>query len=178
MPRIKIVEEEDAEGKVKAVYDQLKSMLGRVPGVIKALSPWPEILELYATRIATIVFSETLLTRAVKEMIASLVSKLNGCDYCLTYHQNFMVEAGLSSPDAEAVVADYKTAPITDAEKKLLAYAEKVTLHAYKTTDADVEGLKEYGWSEGQILEATLVVGLFCDINRWVDALGFRYEDD
>jgi len=76
------------------------------------------------------------------------------------------------------VVADYKTAPITDAEKKLLAYAEKVTLHAYKTTDADVEGLKECGWSEGQILEATLVVGLFCDINRWVDALGFRYEDD
>lgn len=178
MPRIKIIEEEEAEGKVKAVYDQLKSMLGMVPGVMKALSPWPEVLDLYATRVGMIMFSETSLTRAVKEMIASLVSKLNECDYCLTYHKSFMVDAGLSSPDAEAVVADYQTAPITEAEKKLLAYAEKVTRHAYKTTDADVEGLKECGWSEKQILEATLVVGLFCDINRWVDALGFRYEDD
>lgn len=178
MPRIKVVEEENAEGKVKVVYEQLKSMLGRVPGVMKALSPWPDVMELYATRVGTIMFSETLLTRAVKEMIAASVSKINSCDYCLTYHKSFMVDAGLTSSDAEAVVADYQTAPISDAEKKLLAYVEKVTRHAYKTTDADVEGLKECGWSEGQILEATLVVGLFCDINRWVDALGFRYEDD
>ena len=88
------------------------------------------------------------------------------------------MDTGISSPEAEAIVADYHTAAITDAEKNLLAYVEKVTRHAYKTTDADVTGLKECGWSEGQILEATLVVGLFSDINRWVDALGFRVEDD
>ena len=178
MSRIQVVEEENAEGKVKAVYDQLRSGFGKVPGVMKALSPWPDVLELYNTRVGMIMFSETQLTRAVKEMIASLVSKINECDYCLTYHKSFMVDAGLSSPEAEAVVADYQTAPITDAEKKLLAYVEKVTRHAYKTTDADIEGLKECGWSEVQILEATLVVGLFSDINRWVDALGFRVEDD
>ena len=178
MPRIKVVEEENAEGKVKVIYDQLKSKLGLVPGVFKALSPWPEILEMYVTRVGLMIFSETLLTRAVKEMIASLVSKINECNYCLTYHKSSLVEAGLSSPEAEAIVADYKTAPITDAEKKLLAYVEKVTRHAYKTTDADVEGLKECGWSDEQILEATLVVGLFSDINRWVDALGCRLEDD
>jgi uncharacterized peroxidase-related enzyme len=178
MPRIQVVDEENADGKVKAVYDQLKSMVGKVPGVMKALSPWPDVLELYATRVGMIMFSETLLARSVKEMIAALVSKINSCDYCLTYHKSFMVDAGLSSLDAEAVVADYQTSSITDAEKKLLAYVEKVTCHAYKTTDADVEGLKESGWSEEQILEATLVVGLFSDINRWVDALGFRYEDD
>jgi len=178
MARIKVVEAENAEGKVKAVYDQLQSVFGKVPGVMKALSPWPDVLELYATRVGMIVFSETLLPRSVKEMIAALVSKINSCDYCLTYHTGFMVTAGMSSPDAEAVVADYQTAPITPAEKKLLAYVEKVTRHAYKTTDDDVEGLKKCGWSEAQILEATLVVGLFSDINRWVDALGFRYEDD
>ena len=178
MSRIQVVEEENAEGKVKAVYDQLRSVFGKVPGVMKALSPWPDVLELYATRIGMIVFSKTLLTRAVKEMIASLVSKINECDYCLTYHKSFLVDAGISSPEAEAIVANYKTAPIPDSEKTLLAYVEKVTLHAYKTTDADIAGLKESGWSEGQILEATLVVGLFSDINRWVDALGFRVEDD
>jgi len=176
--RIKIVEEQNAEGRVKAVYDQLRSGMGKVPGVMKALSPWPEVLEMYANRVTVIMFSDTLLTRSVKEMIAALVSKINSCDYCLTYHKSYLVTAGISSVDAEAIVGDYSTAPITDAEKKLLTYVEKVTLHAYKTIDGDVEGLKECGWSDNQILEATLVVGLFCDINRWVDALGFRYEDD
>lgn len=177
MPRIKVVEEENAEGKVKAVYDQLKTMVGFVPGVMKALSPWPEVLELYAARARMVVFSETELPRSAKEMIASLVSKINDCDYCLSSHKNFMIEVGFSSSKAEAVIADYQTAPITDGEKKLLAYAEKVARHSHKTTDADVEGLKESGWSERQILEATLVVGLFSDVNRWVNALGFRYEN-
>ena len=54
-----------------------------------------------------------------------------------------MVDAALTSPDAEAIVADYQTAAISDAEKKLLAYVEIMTRHAYKTTDTDVDGLKE-----------------------------------
>ena len=108
-------------GKFRAVYDELRSVFGKVPGVMKALSPWPDVLELYVKRIRLIMLSETLLTRAVKEMIAALVSRINECDYCLTYHKSFMVDAGLTSRNAEAIVADYQTAAIPDADKKLLA---------------------------------------------------------
>jgi alkylhydroperoxidase family enzyme len=83
-----------------------------------------------------------------------LVSKINKCDYCLTYYQSFMGDVGLTSPDA--IAADYQTAAIRDADKKVLAYVEKVTRHAYKTTDTDVDGLKGCGWSEGQVLEEQL----------------------
>jgi hypothetical protein len=72
----------------------------------------------------------------------------------LTYYQSFMVDVGLTSPDA--IAADYQTAAIRDADKKVLAYVEKVTRHAYKTTDTDVDGLKGCGWSEGQVLEEQL----------------------
>ena len=43
-----------------------------------------------------------------------------------------------------------------DADKKVLAYVEKVTRHSYKTTDTDVDGLKGCGWLEGQVLEDQL----------------------
>jgi hypothetical protein len=39
MPRIQVIDEENAKGKVKAVYDELRSVFGKVPGVMKALSP-------------------------------------------------------------------------------------------------------------------------------------------
>lgn len=174
MSRLKWVEEEDAEGMVKEVYDQVNLIFGKVPDVLKVLSPWPEILELYAQRIRVIIFNETQLSRAVKEMIAALVSRLNKCDYCLTSHKSFLVDTGISSADAEAIVSDYNTAPITDPIKNLLIYVEKVTRNAYKVTDGDVQQLKKCGWSERQILEATLIVGLFSDVNRWVDALGIQ----
>ena len=96
MPRIQVIEEENAKRKVKAVYDELRSVFGKVPGVMKVLSPWPDMLELYTKAIGLIMLSGTLLISAVKEIIAKLVSKINKCDYCLTYYKNFMVDVGLT----------------------------------------------------------------------------------
>jgi alkylhydroperoxidase family enzyme len=110
--------EEKAKGKVNAVYDEQRSVFGKVPGVMKALSPWPDMLELFTKAIGLIMLSKTLLIRAVKEMIAELVSRINECDYCLTYYKSFMVDVGLASPDA--IAADYQTAAILDADKKIL----------------------------------------------------------
>ena len=112
MPRIQVIEE-NAKGKVNAVCDELRSVFGKVPGVMKALSPWPDMLELFTKAIGLIILSERLLIRAVKEMIAELVSRINECDYCLTSYNSFMVDVGLASPNA-----------ILDADKKVLAYVE------------------------------------------------------
>ena len=67
-----------------------------------------------------------------------------------------MVDADLISPDAKVITLDYQTAAILDADKKVLTYVDKVTRHAYKTTDNDVDGLKGCGWSEGPVLEEQL----------------------
>jgi alkylhydroperoxidase family enzyme len=144
MPRIHVIEE-NAKGKINAVCDELRSVFGKVPGVMKALSPWPDMLELFTKAIGLIMLSERLLIRAVKEMIAELVSRINECDYCLIYYKSFMVDVGLASPKA-----------ILGADKKILAYLEKVTRHAYKITDTNLDGLKGCGWPEEKILEERL----------------------
>ncbi len=174
--RIQPVQEEEAQGTVKAVYDALKSGFGIVPNVFKVLSPWPEALAGYASLIDTLMVQDSTLTRAQKEMIAAVVSKINHCDYCVGHHHNGMKAHGLAPQTADEVVADTASASIRDAEKKLLAFAGKTTRHAHKVTDADVDGLKEAGWTEQQILEATLVASLFCNVNRFADALGVQPE--
>lgn len=176
MFRIKTVSEEEADGTVKDVYQGMKDSLGIVPNVFQVLSLWPEMLASYTAMFDKIMFSNTRLTRAVKEMIASTVSKINSCDYCLGHHKYFMTQYGISSSTSEQIVNDPQTAEITDAEKRLLAYVEKMTRHAYKVTDADVEVLKEVGWTDAQILEATLVSALFNSVNRFADALGVEPE--
>lgn len=176
MFRIDSIPEAAAQGSVKEVYDEMKNSLGMVPNVFKALSLFPEGLKLYVAMFKGTMFADTKLTRAVKEMIASTVSRINQCDYCLGHHKNFMTQYGISPAVSEQVVNDPQSAEISDAEKRLLAYVEKVTRHAYKVTDADVEGLKEIGWTHEQILEATLVASLFNSINRFADALGVQPE--
>ena len=176
MFRIDSITEADAQGRVKEVYDELKDSLGMVPNVFKVLSIWPRGLELYVEMIKGTMFADTRLTRAVKEMIAATVSKINQCNYCLNHHTNFMTLYGISPAVSEQIVSDPQSADISEAEKRLLAYVEKVTRHACKVADTDVDGLKEIGWSHEEILEATLVASLFNAINRFVDALGVLPE--
>jgi alkylhydroperoxidase family enzyme len=77
----------------------------------------------------------------------------------------------------EAVVlalsrGDLAAAPITEAERALLRLVEVVTRHAYRTTDADVESLRQCGWSDSQVAEAVYVTALFAFFNRVADAFG------
>lgn len=176
MFRIDSIPEAKAEGCVKKIYAELNDSMGIVPNVFKVLSLWPEGLELYVEMVKGTMLADTRLTRAVKEMIASTVSRINQCNYCLGHHKNFMNQFGVSPDVVEQIVADPQSADISEAEKRLLAYVENVTRHAYKVTDADVEGLKEIGWSHEEILEATLVTSLFNAINRFADALGVQPE--
>jgi alkylhydroperoxidase family enzyme len=63
-------------------------------------------------------------------------------------------------------------APVTDSERALLRLVEAVTRHAYRTTDADVEALRQCGWTDPQIAEAVYVTALFAFFNRVADAFG------
>ena len=56
--------------------------------------------------------------------------------------------------------------PERDAPEQMAAYLEKVRLHAYKVTDADVEKLKAAGFSENEIFEHTVSAAVAAGIER------------
>lgn len=60
--------------------------------------------------------------------------------------------------------------PIGDAERLLLDYVKTLTLHAYRITDAQVDGLRGAGWTDEQIAEATYDAALFNLFVRLADA--------
>lgn len=64
-----------------------------------------------------------------------------------------------------------------EATRRFLRLAEKITRHAYKVTDEDLEGLREAGWSDEEILEAVHVTAAFNMIDRMADTLGLTAED-
>lgn len=69
---------------------------------------------------------------------------------------------------------DVESAPLTEAERTLMRFVELVTRHAYRTTDADVERLRQAGWTDPQIAEAVYVTSLFAFFNRVADAFGLK----
>jgi alkylhydroperoxidase family enzyme len=79
--------------------------------------------------------------------------------------------------DAEkvaAVLKDYRTAPIADAEKELFKFLEKVNRQSTAIGPADIAEVKAAGWTEEALYDAISVCALFNFYNRWIDATGVQ----
>lgn len=63
-------------------------------------------------------------------------------------------------------------AELSAAERALLDYVAKVTEAAYRTTEEDVQNLRDHGWTEPQISEAVYITAMFAFFNRVADAFG------
>jgi alkylhydroperoxidase family enzyme len=72
----------------------------------------------------------------------------------------------------QAVLDDYRTAPIDDREKALFAFIEKMNAQSNLIRRDDIERLKAAGWSEEAIYDAITVCALFRFYNAWIDATG------
>ena len=74
--------------------------------------------------------------------------------------------------EVEAIVRDYRHAGLSAADVAMLSFAEKITLHAYEVTQADVDELRSHGFADAEILDIVLVAAARNFYSRVVDALG------
>jgi alkylhydroperoxidase family enzyme len=81
-----------------------------------------------------------------------------------------------ADPSLHAAIAraDLDAAPLDAPERALLDFVRKVTQHAHRTTDEDVEGLRALGWTDPQVAECVYITALFAFFNRVADAFGLE----
>ena len=72
----------------------------------------------------------------------------------------------------DAVLEDYRTAPIDDRDKALFAFIEKMNAQSNAVRRADIDRLTAAGWSQEAIYDAITVCALFKFYNAWIDATG------
>jgi len=72
----------------------------------------------------------------------------------------------------QQVLEDIDSSSLTDAEKLLMHFLDKVNHDSPRITAADMEPLHAAGWTDEQIYYAITVCALFNFYNRWIDATG------
>jgi len=75
------------------------------------------------------------------------------------------------------LLQDWRSADLTDRERALLVYADKLTRTPAAMVERDLDPLREVGLSDEAILQTNLVVAYFAYANRIADGLGVQlYE--
>ena len=97
-----LLNEEDASGKAKAVYNEIKETFGMVPNFFLAQGAVdPEWLELNWNRQKMIMLSDGALDRKTKEILAMAVSLSANCEYCSLAHETTAMMAGATQEEID-----------------------------------------------------------------------------
>jgi uncharacterized peroxidase-related enzyme len=173
--KIRIIEEDEAQGETAVAYQYFRDQTGRgdVPGILKCFGSNPEFLRRMIDMSSSLLFCDGHLLRRQKKLIATWISQLNACPYCVDSHAFFLQVHGAPRATAHSIAAgSLDSADISPAERELLVYLEKVNIASYKTTRDDVLALIHAGWSEEQIAEAVHVAAMMALCNTVANTFG------
>lgn len=81
-------------------------------------------------------------------------------------------------PLVAGVIADLESSALSEKDKSLFRFLDKVNHDSPRITDEDMEPLHAAGWTDEEIYYAITVCALFNFYNRWIDATGVHALSD
>jgi alkylhydroperoxidase family enzyme len=78
---IRLVDVAAATGRLKRAYDAAIARAGRVWNIVRTMSPNPPVLDASMGVYLAVMDGESPLTRVQRELLAVVVSRVNGCFY-------------------------------------------------------------------------------------------------
>lgn len=153
MALINLVEKDTQDPQVAAMFRQIEKAFGDVGDNFRLAAVSPSILKEILGRGAYLAL-ESGLPQIVFPVIRYAVSYRENGKFCIKFNGELLKNAGYTDEDL-AVIADKGVSPhLSDGENALILKALKVVYQPEEFSGVDVGELKDFGFSERQILDA------------------------
>jgi len=152
----------------------LEQRVGFVPTSMRVMAHRPPILEGFGA-FAGAILGPGEVDRALKQLVALMVSRATGCMYCQAHTGHAAHGAGVDEDKLQALW-DFETDDrFTDAERAALRFARDSAVIPVAVGDAHFAALRQH-FSDPQIVEIVSVASLFGFLNRFNDTLANELE--
>ncbi len=170
MSKIKVIEYDEATGRLKEIYDEIIKKRGKLAEVHKIQSLRPESIVKHMDLYLEILFSKSELSRAEREMMAVVTSVANNCLYCQIHHSEALLHYWKDEDKIKQLINNFQNANLNARELALCNFSYTLTKQPNHQDIFNI--LKSADFSDAAILDATLVVAYFNFVNRIVLTLG------
>ena len=165
--------EEDLPADLQGLFRAARERIGFVPNVFRTYAFRPERLSAWFSHFRLLHEPTPGLSAAEREMIAVVVSMANGCLYCLVAHGAALREAWGDPVMADRITLDWRRAAgLTERQRAICAFAERLTLRPVEATEEDLEGLRAHGLSDEDAWDVVEVAAMYNFTNRLAQAGG------
>jgi uncharacterized peroxidase-related enzyme len=157
------------------VFLQVVRLAGRrePADIIKTLTYRPEFFGLeWSALTQEVMRGDSPWTIGERELFAALTSSLNQCVFWTRAH-GAVASRKLGDHTVDAVLRDWRTAPVGDALRAALGFVERLSLVPDDVGAADIDALRAAGLSDDAIEDAAFVCVLFTTYVRLADTFEF-----
>jgi uncharacterized peroxidase-related enzyme len=169
MTFIETVPEVDSTGEVREMYDTDREVFGDLPNLTQAFSLRPDVYRAWRTLNATIKGNMDL--RRYELATIAAARRLRS-SYCTLAHGSILMAKFFDADEVRALVTDHRAAGLDPVDVALMDLADKVADDATAVTQADVDGLRDLGLTDAEILDVVLAATARCFFSKTLDALG------
>jgi len=171
MPRTTALKPEQVPAGSKPTLDAFTKNIGFTPNMMAAFAQSPIAFNAWATLLGALSKALDVKTR---DSIGLAVSEVNGCNYCLTVH-SFTAAHMAKLPADEIILArkGHATDPKRDAA---VQFARKVVETRGQVGDADLEAVRDVGYTDANIMEIIALVAMYSLTNFFNNV--FDHEKD
>lgn len=178
MPWISIIDDKEATGELKEIYEEIKGKRGKIANIMKVHSLHPHAMKAHMDLYITLMFGKSGLTREERELIAVVVSATNGCEYCVNHHAEALNHYWKDIEKVQKLIQDFKSLELPERTLRMLEYAVKLTKTPKEINRADIDALRECVFSDEDILNINLIVSYFDFVNRIALGLGVEFTPE
>jgi uncharacterized peroxidase-related enzyme len=132
----------------------------------------PEILKQRSIAFNAIMYAPGGLSRADRELGATVVSRINGCVYCASVHAQRFEQLGKRNDAIAQVFDDPYSITTNPRDKAISEFSIQLTLEPHKVNATSVLALTAAGMNTGEVLDLMYSVAIFAWANRLMLNLG------
>lgn len=159
-------------------FDICQDKLGMIPNVLKAYAFDIDKLNAFTAMYNDLMLADSGLSKLEREMIAVVVSSINRCWYCQVAHGAAVRQLSGDPKLGEAMVMNYRAAPLSPRHKAMLDFTAKLTETPDRIEEHDRQALRDAGFSDRDIFDIASVTGFFNMTNRVAAATEMEPNDD
>lgn len=132
----------------------------------------PEILRQRSIAFNAIMYAPGGMSRAERELGATVVSRINGCVYCASVHAQRFEQMAKRQDVIAQVFENPRTAGTTERERAIAAFSIEITESPDQLNAESIERLNAVGLKDDEILDLIHSDAIFAWANRLMLNLG------
>ncbi|MFP5309582.1 MAG: peroxidase-related enzyme [Actinomycetes bacterium] len=164
---------------LRATILDVQERTGFVPNVFLALAHRPDELRAFLAYHDAVMEREgSGLTKAEREMVVVATSGVNDCLYCVVAHGAILRIRAKDPRLADELATNHRRGDLTPRQRAMVEFAVKVATESQAVDEADLEALRQHGFTDDDVWDIAAITSLFALSNRMANVLALRPNDE